>query len=551
MTDDSIHAGERAGTKGEGAKEQVEDQELLRRYADDRDQDAFAELVRRQLGLVYHAALRLCGGDVHRAEDVAQTVFTALARKAEELSRRPVLAGWLYTSTRYAAAQAVRGEARRQAREREAHAMNETLSDNAAGSAAEWERLRPAIDDALHALSERDRDAVLLRFFEGRGFADVGAKLLLSEDAARMRVERALEKMRTVLARHGVTSTSSALAAALANQAGAAAPAGLAASVTGGALAAADLTAASALGILQFMATTKFAVGAVAIVGFLALGTAGYKLHAQRQAQAALAAANLHHAVLTARLRSVEQRSRAAEQRAAELKQTVDAIRAKEAAEAEAARAAAAWDPVVEGKAFLQRHPDVARALREESYATTARSYVPFYRFLGLTPTQIKELQALVALDGNSNGQDVTIDGRKLELTVEEEAKIAPGEIVKWLRNAARDKFGSEWMKKYADFAGSYARALDTTTTVAGGLCFSETPLTPQQADQLAGIISQSSRLAGGKPAEIDWDGLDAKARSVLSAAQLPAWEPVVAYGRLEQKLDRAQGSSSNPTPAK
>src|SRR5260221_14117309 len=172
----------------------TDDAESLRRYAGNRDEDAFAELVRRHLGLVYHAALRQCGGDVHRAEDVAQTVFTDLARKAAKLARRPVLAGWLYTSTRYAASQAVRGEARRQAREQEAHAMNELLADTPAHGepVAEWERLRPVIDDALHALSERDREAVLLRFFESRAFAEAGAKLFLSEDAARMRVERPL-----------------------------------------------------------------------------------------------------------------------------------------------------------------------------------------------------------------------------------------------------------------------------------------------------------------------------------------------------------------------
>ena len=127
----------------------IEDAELLRRYAADRDESAFAELVRRHLGFVYHAALRQCGGDAHRAEDVAQAVFTDLARKAGRLARRPVLAGWLYTSTRYAAAQAVRTEARRQVREQEAHAMNELLAPSPAESAAEWERLRPVIDDEI------------------------------------------------------------------------------------------------------------------------------------------------------------------------------------------------------------------------------------------------------------------------------------------------------------------------------------------------------------------------------------------------------------------
>ena len=210
----------------------TDDAELLRRYADEKSEEAFAEFVRRNLGLVYHAALRQCGGDAHRAEDVASAVFTDVARKAGSLARRLALAGWLHTSTCYAAAQAVRGEVRRQRREREAHAMNEiqAKANGDSAAAAEWEQMRPVIDEALHALPERDREAVLARFFEGRAFAEIGARLALSEDAARMRVERALEKLRVALVKRGVTSTTAAvLGVALANQAGAAVPAGLAA----------------------------------------------------------------------------------------------------------------------------------------------------------------------------------------------------------------------------------------------------------------------------------------------------------------------------------
>ena len=270
-----------------------DDAELLRRYAGNRDEAAFAELVQRHLGLVYHAALRQCGGDAHRAEDVAQTVFTDLARKAENLARRPVLAGWLYTSTRYAAAQAVRTEARRQAREQEVHAMNElffpTHSD--AGPAEEWERLRPVIDDALHALGDRDREAVLLRFFEGRAFAEVGAKLLLSEDAARMRVDRALEKLRAALVRRGITSTTAALGVALANQAAATVPVGVAASVTGAALVGAGAVSSGAA-VVTFMSMTKLQV---VIVGVVALAsTAGLVVQANASAALRDELAGLH-----------------------------------------------------------------------------------------------------------------------------------------------------------------------------------------------------------------------------------------------------------------
>src|SRR5476651_12320 len=127
----------------------MNDSDLLRRYAEERSEESFAELVRRHVNLVYYAALRQTGGDATLAEDATQVVFTDLARKAESLLGRPALTGWLYTSTRFAAAKARRGERRRQAREQEAHLMHELTHDSA--PATDWERLRPVIDDALHA----------------------------------------------------------------------------------------------------------------------------------------------------------------------------------------------------------------------------------------------------------------------------------------------------------------------------------------------------------------------------------------------------------------
>src|SRR6188474_317408 len=124
-----------------------DDAQLLRRYADEKSETAFAELVRRYLNLVYSAALRQVGGDAHRAQDVAQVVFSTLAQKAASLTGHPVLAGWLYTATQHAAAKVIRSETRRHAREQEAHAMHEILSPGRA--AIDWDRVRPVLDDAM------------------------------------------------------------------------------------------------------------------------------------------------------------------------------------------------------------------------------------------------------------------------------------------------------------------------------------------------------------------------------------------------------------------
>ncbi|MFN0067060.1 MAG: sigma-70 family RNA polymerase sigma factor [Limisphaerales bacterium] len=239
------------------------DAALLRRYAEQGAEEAFAELVRRHIGLVHAAARRQVPGEA-AAADVTQAVFTELARQARRLARHPALAGWLHTTTRHLAARHVRGETRRQRREQEAHAMQQIARDEAPDTA--WDRVGPVLDAAMHGLGETDRLVVLLRCFERRPFAEVGARLGLSENAARMRADRALDRLRSHLARRGITSTATALALALGGSAVATVPAALTANVTAGALAGA---AGSTLGILTLMASTKLksAVAAILVVG--------------------------------------------------------------------------------------------------------------------------------------------------------------------------------------------------------------------------------------------------------------------------------------------
>ncbi len=228
----------------------TDDTELLRCYAEEKSDEAFGELVRRHLDFVYAAALRQARGNASLAQDVAQVVFTDLARKAGTLARHEVIVGWLHTATRFAAAKAIRTESRRSAREQEAFAMNEALGEPEAP--VDWARLHPVIDEVLGELKERERAAVLLRFFEKKPLAEVGEKLSLTESAARSCVDRALEKMHGLLAQRGMTSTAAALSVALANQAGVAAPSGLAASITGAVLTqtVATLTIGTKLGLV-------------------------------------------------------------------------------------------------------------------------------------------------------------------------------------------------------------------------------------------------------------------------------------------------------------
>ncbi len=221
----------------------TDDMALVREYAAHQSEAAFTQLVTRHLGLVHSAALRRVG-DPHLAEEVTQAVFIILARKAKSLGPRTVLSSWLYRATRYAANDILKAQRRREHREQEA-GMQSTLNE---ASPPDWEQVAPLLEAAMDTLGERDRNAVVLRYFENKPLAEVGAAMGVSADAARMRIERALEKLRGIFAKRGVTLTGAAIAGAVSANAVQAVPVGLAAKISAAALVAGTtLTAATAV----------------------------------------------------------------------------------------------------------------------------------------------------------------------------------------------------------------------------------------------------------------------------------------------------------------
>ncbi|MBN8246161.1 MAG: sigma-70 family RNA polymerase sigma factor, partial [Verrucomicrobia bacterium] len=208
----------------------MKDSELLHAWAKRHDHDAFGELVRRHLNLV-HASARRQVGDPELAEEVAQAVFLVLARRAASLGDRVVLSGWLFRTTRFVATRALRTRQRRTHHETLA-AMTPANAEPAATPDA-WTEVAPHLDAALAALPGADRDAVLLRYVEGRPLRAVGEQLGISEDAAKKRVSRALERLRSWLARRGVALTAGGLATLLTEMPSEAATAGLAARIAG------------------------------------------------------------------------------------------------------------------------------------------------------------------------------------------------------------------------------------------------------------------------------------------------------------------------------
>jgi len=256
-----------------------EDMELVRDYATRRSEAAFETLVERHVNLVYSAAMRQVR-DPHLAEEVTQTVFTILARKAGALGPDTIVPSWLHRAAGYAAADALRARRRRALREQEA-VMQSTPEES---DDAVWQQIAPLLDAAIAALGEKDRHAIVLRFFQNKTLFEVGAALGASEDAAKKRVHRALEKMRHYFTRHGVTSTAETLAGTISAHSIQAAPAVLAKSIAVAAVAKGTVAGGSTLAAVKsFLAAmqTKTIAGVTA-VAVIALGTGAMLLtHAQ------------------------------------------------------------------------------------------------------------------------------------------------------------------------------------------------------------------------------------------------------------------------------
>ena len=253
--------------------QELDDNALLREYIERDSEEAFAALVTRHVNKVYSVALRLTGNP-HSAEEITQAVFVILARKSRQLGKRVIISGWLYQTARLTAVTFIRGGIRRAHREQEA-CMQTALNENESNT---WMHIAPLLDAAMAGLNEADRHAVVLRFFDGKSLREVGAALGANEEAAKKRVSRALEKLRSFFARRGVSSTTAIIAGAISANSVQAAPPVLAKSVAAAALAKGAAVSSSTItlikGALKVMAWAKVKTAIVVGMGvLLATGT--------------------------------------------------------------------------------------------------------------------------------------------------------------------------------------------------------------------------------------------------------------------------------------
>src|SRR5215472_5316495 len=195
---------------------------ILAEFRATRAEGGFGELVRRYTNLVYSIARRRVA-DMTLDQEVTQIVFIRLAKAPPKLDSDAQLLAWLHRTTVHVSIDLWRSKARRRAREQEAVAMQTDPAEDIA-----WKEMTPVLDEALDALSEEDRQVILLRFFDQRTMADLGRALGVTEDAAKMRVSRALGRLRTQLGGLGVPCSAALLGTLLFERSVQAAPSGLA-----------------------------------------------------------------------------------------------------------------------------------------------------------------------------------------------------------------------------------------------------------------------------------------------------------------------------------
>ena len=530
----------------------TDDGQLLQEFGREGSETAFGELVTRHIDLVYSAALRVAGGDSALAQDVTQTVFVDLARKARSLPQEMVLAGWLYRHSWYTAAKMVRTERRRQTRERTAMEMR-ALDDN---TGSPWDLVAPLLDEGMNQLSAADRDAIVLRFFKQQDFRAIGAVFGVSEDTAQKRVSRALEKLRAILTKRGAALTAAALGSVLAADAVVAAPAGLAVSVTTAALAGAA-TAGTGLSLttMKIMAMTKLQIGVAGAILIAGIATPlvlqhqslsrmreqnnrvreeNQSLQQQVSQLAQLAAENQRLSNLLARADSSESSKQA--QRSELMRLRGEATRLRSDAQANAKSA----NPMLEMLKTPQGKEMMLAGMRSMSL-TVVKSYARLFDDLHLNPDQTAALRDLIINKQMASAEMATTamagqaDAAQLK---EQGAQVTAQEVA--IDKQVKELLGDDKYAQYRAYGKNISQRVAVTEfedQLAGG----QRAVTPDQEQQLTSAMIEERQKFQFTTDFSDTSGLTGNIAAYYTEDRLKQYQQELE--QLDQRcLERAQG---------
>jgi RNA polymerase sigma factor (sigma-70 family) len=500
----------------------MDDAQLLRIYVTERSEDAFRGLVRRHIAVVHGVARRQAGIDAHLADDVTQRVFVLLAQKASTLAAHTTLAGWLYTAARLESLKVARHEARR--RDRETHAAVMNAPHASADAAPAWDELQPLLDDAMSRLGAAEREAVLLRYFSSHSFAEVGRFLHISEEAARKRVDRAVDKLRALLGRRGLVSTSAAIGTALRAYAAPAVADQLIVTVAAGAFQPVVVSVAAPLAV--FMSSTKITAAVAGVAFLLAASSVMHdaSLHAaaeagRNQAAAAHAAVQRDHAAARGELAQLQ----------------------RERAEADARERAFLATTPNPTRPYLQ-DPVYREAARTASLALRRLGFQRFYRQLGLTPEQTARFEQIMARQDQAN-----LDGQIARDLGRDEQAVYRQSGPEW-SNAMRELLGDEGKKQLEDYLRSLPIRYFVDATAARTYASAE-PITLAQADQLIAVVLEHTPIyqqgKGTDPGKVNWHEVWDPAAKILTPEQLAAFENSVEVWSLQKRVSLAKKAAS------
>lgn len=481
------------------------DAQLLRDYAAREDESAFRELVARHTDFVYSAALRQVESSAV-AGDLAQSIFTDLARKADDvagkISADSSLAGWLHRSTRYAALNHLRDAQRRRTNER--LAMEQFLTNSE--SAADWEQIRPALDEALDSLGDADREVLLLRFFQKKDFRAVGLALGVSDDTAQKRVSRAVDQLREIFAKQKITVGAGGLVAAISANAVQAAPAGLAVTVTTAALSATAVNT-TLITVTKTIAMTTLQKTLVATTVTVLLGAGIYEARQAAQLREQVQVLQQQQTPLAEQLQKLERQHEAATNRVAGL---IDELAKSKKNPSEVLKLRGQVGALQQEKAIagsksainkITANPESRKALRDQQKMGMSGIYSELAKDLKLSPEQTAQFNDLLA--------DHVMDNIDL-ITQALRDKNSPSEIDQMfsaresaLQNKLLALVGEDGLAKYQDYTKELASTL-TASQFAATLSGDKAATTEKKNQLLLALqtATRSTLAANGLPAD-------------------------------------------------